>query len=377
MKKVSAIERYFQLFTWFRDAQFCAPQKALQVASSMAARCGALFIVLCVLGGTSSCNRIHSYQRHFLALDTEIDITVYSVSDAASILTDVQRAFTEYDALWSISNSSSDTWKINHRTGRTVSVSPRTIAIARFSQQACTESHGIFDITVAPLKYLYGLEAHQEQHHVPTAEELNRVRPLIGCQRFRILNDTTLELDDGITVDFGGIAKGFLLADIKERLKEQLARQGGSGFLINVGGDIYAWGKKPDHQPWKIGVRNPRGEAGDLTGALTTSGGAVFTSGDYERYFVKDGIRYHHIFNSSTLLPARFNRSATVIGDDPRVVDTGVKIAFCITAAQAIDYLRSHHLTGIVIDSTGKIWISQELRGQFEPADSSQLTEYR
>ena len=124
-------------------------------------------------------------------------------------------------------------------------------------------------------------------------------------------------------------------------------------------------------------MRNPRGEAGDLIGAITTSGGAVFTSGDYERYFEKDGIRYHHIFDSSTLLPSRFNRSATVIGGDPREVDTSVKIAFCMSAAEAIDYLRTRHLTGMVIDSAGKIWISRELRGQFEPVDSGQVLEYR
>jgi len=341
--------------------------------SALTVRCFVLLMALCALGGVTSCSRIHSYQRHFLALDTAIDITVYSKADASSVLTDVQRAFAEYDALWSISNPSSDTWKINHRKTSTVTVSPRTVAIARFSQQECSGSHGVFDVTVAPLKYLYGLEAHQEQHHVPTTDELNRVRPLIGCQRFRILNDTTLALDDGVTLDFGGVAKGFILADVKERLM----RFGGSGFLVNVGGDIYAWGAKPDRQPWKIGVRNPRGEAGDLIGAITTSGGAVFTSGDYERYFEKDGIRYHHIFDSSTLLPSRFNRSATVIGGDPRDVDTSVKIAFCMSAAEAIDYLRTRHLTGMVIDSAGKIWISRELRGQFEPVDSGQVLEYR
>ena len=364
---VPAIERRPILYASIGGLQFHAAQRASNPACSrlgaMTARCFVLLMALSAIGCAPSSSRIHSYQRHFLALDTEIDITVYSTADAASILGDVQRTFAEYEALWSISKPSSDTWKINHRTSPVVTVSPRTVEIARFSQQACMESHGLFDITVAPLKYLYGLEAHQEQHHVPTAKELNRVRPHVGCQRFRVLNDSTLALDSGVTLDFGGIAKGFILADVKERLM----RFGGSGFLINAGGDIYVWGEKPDRQPWKIGVRNPRGEADDLIGALETSGGSVFTSGDYERYFVKDGIRYHHIFNPTTLMPARFNSSATVIGGDPREADTSVKVAFCMTAEQAIDYLRSRHLAGIIVDSAGKIWISRELREQFEP----------
>jgi len=338
----------------------------------MTARCIVLLALFGATGCSPSRSRIHSWQRHFLALDTEIDITVYSAADPASILDEVQRTFANYDALWSISNPSSDTWKINHRTP-TVTVDPRTAAIARFSQQACTDSHGLFDITVAPLKYLYGLEAHQEQHRVPTAAELDRVRPLIGCQRFRVVNDTALALDNGVTLDFGGIAKGFILADVKDKL----ARSGVSGFLVNAGGDIYAWGEKPDRRPWKIGVRDPRGAAEDLIGALTTSGGAVFTSGDYERFFVKDGVRYHHIFDPATLMPARFNRSATVVGPDPKEVDTSVKIGFCMKADQAIEYLRGRHLTGIVVDSEGKIWISRELRGQFEAVDPSQSIEFR
>jgi FAD:protein FMN transferase len=334
-------------------------------------------IMLLALVGATGCGpsraRIHSYQRHFLALDTQIDMTVYSASDPASVLDTVQRAFAEYDALWSISNTSSDTWKINHRTTPTVTVDARTVEIARFSQQACSDSRGLFDITVAPLKYLYGLEAHQEQHRVPTATELQRLRPLIGCQKFRLVSGTTLQLDSGVTIDFGGIAKGFILTDVEDKL----VRSGASGFLVNVGGDIYAWGEKPDRKPWKIGVRNPRGEAEDLLGALTTSGGAVFTSGDYERFFIKDGIRYHHIFDPSTLRPASFNRSATVAGSDPKEVDASVKIAFCMKADHAIDYLRSRHLTGVLVDSAGKIWVSRELRGQFEAADSSQSLAYR
>ncbi len=354
--------------------------------TAMTARCILLLALVGVIGCSTSRGRIHSYQRHFLALDTQIDITVYSASDPTSILDGVQRTFSEYDALWSISNASSDTWKINHRSSPSVTVDPRTVEVARFAQQACTDSHGLFDITVAPLKYLYGLEAHQQQHRVPTAEELQRVKPLIGCQKFRAINGTTLALDPGVTLDFGGIAKGFILADVEDNLKQNLARSGLSGFLINAGGDIYAWGSKPDGKPWKIGVRDPRGEAGeageandqnDLIGALTTSGGAVFTSGDYERFFIKDGVRYHHIFDPSTLMPARFNRSATVAGPDPREVDTSVKIAFCTKADQAIDYLRSRHLTGIVVDSAGKTWVSRELRGQFEPVVSGQSLEYR
>lgn len=339
---------------------------------AIAAPCILLLALVCAIGCSPSRDRIRSYQRHFLALDTQIDVTVHSASDPASVLDGVQHAFSEYDTLWSISSASSDTWKINHRSGLTVTVDPRTVEIARFSQQACTDSNGLFDITVAPLKYLYGLEAHQEQHRVPTAAELEHVRPLIGCQRFRVLSNTTLSVDPGVTLDFGGIAKGFILANVKDLL----IRSGASGFLINAGGDIYAWGEKPDRTPWKIGIRNPRGEAEDLLGALQTSGGAVFTSGDYERFFIKDGIRYHHIFDPFTLMPASFNRSATVVGPDPREVDTSVKIAFCMKADQAIDYLRGRHMEGILVDSAGKVWISKELRGKFEAADTSQAIEY-
>jgi FAD:protein FMN transferase len=335
---------------------------------------GTLCIMLmCAVSCTHRRNSVREYQRHFIALDTAVDITVYSTADPAPILGEVQQSFAAFDSLISISNSDSDTWKINHRQGPTVSVSPLTVNAARFSLQECSASHGLFDITVAPLKYLYGLESHQEKHRIPTPEELDRIRSVIGCRHFRVLNDTQLSLDDGVTLDFGGIAKGFLMA----KVRDMLVRPEIKGFLINIGGDILVWGTKPKDQPWKIGVRDPRGEDGELIGALNASNSAVFTSGDYERYFVKDGVRYHHIFNPLTLLPARYNRSATVVGGDSAKVDTSVKSAFCMPARQAIDYLRVRHLSGIVVDSDGAVWVSRELRPQFESAVPASKLTYR
>jgi FAD:protein FMN transferase len=346
---------------------------AVKVPGHMAISCALMLVALCVSGCSFIGKSIHENQRHFLAMDTSVDITVYSVGDPQAALDAVQQTFTHYDALFSISNPASDIWKINHRTGSTVNVSPLTVDVARFASQECMATQGVFDVTVAPLKYLYGLEAHQEQHRVPEASELNRVRSVIGCQHYRVINDSALALDNGVTLDFGGIVKGFIMANVKDRL----IRAGVKGFLINVGGDIYVWGQKPKHQPWKIGVRDPRGESGDLIGALNVQNTSVFTSGDYERFFIKDGVRYHHIFDPTTLMPARYNRSATVVGADPLQVDASVKAAFCMPAERAIEYLRSRHLSGVLIDSSGAVWVSSELHGQFEMAVPSVTPAYR
>ena len=243
--------------------------------------------------------------------------------------------------------------------------------MARFCEIECDSSKGLFDITVAPLKYLYGLESHQTTHHIPANAELDNVRRSIGCGRFHTLGDSALLLDSGVMIDFGGIAKGYLLA----LAQDMFVRAGQRQFLINLGGDLIAWGDKPGGKPWNVGIQHPRIDS-SLIATLSVRSTCVFTSGDYERYFVDNGVRYHHIFDPRTCLPGRKNQSVTVVGRDPVVSDASVKVAFLLDAPDALGYLEKHALEGIIIDSTGKIWASAGLKNMLRPFQSVSV-EYR
>lgn len=318
----------------------------------------------------SGCSREKKYQRRIFALDTVIEATLYSKKDVSSLLDSLEKLIRRTDSSLSISNPTSDVWKINHRTDSVVHVNPVTINILRTCLTECDLSSNLFDVTVAPLKFLYGLESHQKTDRVPTQLELDSVRQYIGCNHLKIVNDSTLGIDRGVTIDFGGIAKGYLINQIKAFFK----KSGESVYLVNLGGDLIAYGLKPDGSTWNIGIQHPRNNTN--IAIIPVSNTCVFSSGDYERYFIKDGVRYHHLFDPGTGVPGRKNQSSTVIGKDPMIVDIAVKVAFLMDASDALDYLKSRNLLGVIIDSTGTMWASAQLKNVFQH-DSTVTVNYK
>ncbi len=331
--------------------------------------CSILAIVFLTVLITSCTEK--KYSQRFFALDTAIDVTYFSSNRGASLLKKLQQEIVKADSLLSISSKSSDIYRINHRSGNTVTINSVTMSILRFCIDSYQSSDSLFDITVSPLKFLYGLETHQEANRVPSKAELDSVRNFIGCFHLRIENDSTIYLDSGVTVDLGGIAKGYVVNRIKAFFTDARV----DDYLVNLGGDLIAWGEKPNKSMWRIGVQNPRPtDSMPLLATLPVKNTTVFSSGDYERFFIKDGVRYHHLFNPKTLKPERKNQHSTVVGDDPLKVDVSVKVAFLMDAPLGIDYLKKNNLQGLIVDSSGKIWASEGLRGVLEPAQGVTIT---
>ena len=332
-------------------------------------------VCLFLIGATVlSCGGIgkKAYKRHFFSLDTSIDVTLYASHNPSRVFDSIRAIIFGFDSLLSITDTSGDVWKINHRVGPRVRVHPATAAIISFCNAACDSSAGWFDITVGPLKYLYGLESHQRDRHIPSKGQLDSVCRIIGCGRVRVMGDSAVFLDSGTTVDLGGIAKGFLL----ERLKRYLSRAGQKDYLINLGGDLIAWGEKPGGKPWIVGVQHPR-KPEALLATLPVRSTCVFSSGDYERFFIENGVRYHHLFDPHTGIPCRKNQSSTVIGENSVDVDAQVKEAFFMDGPRALEFLRARHVQGIIVDSLGTVWISESLKNMVTITDSSADIRYK
>jgi FAD:protein FMN transferase len=310
--------------------------------------------------------------HRFFALDTVIDITLYSNARNARIQLDsLEQLVHSLDTLLSISQPKSEIFKINHSSDTMHRIVGAVKQILLSCRREWKLSDSLFDVTVEPLKYLYGLESHQEKHHVPSAGELAEAKTKIGFERIMFLDDSTMILPKGMHIDLGGIAKGYVL----EQARGFLLSRGYGSFMINLGGDLIVNGSKPHGKPWLIGIRDPRNEQ-LLASRLSVTGTAVFTSGDYERYFIENNKRYHHLFNPQTCLPGSHNRSATVVGEDLLVVDAAVKTAFLMPATQALAYLDSRGLRGLIIDSIGTAWASKGLKDILSP-DSSLFVQYQ
>ena len=174
----------------------------------------------------------------------------------------------------------------------------------------------------------------------------------------------------GIQIDLGGIIKGFAADKAVEILKQQGIKAG----IVAIAGDIKTFGIRPDGGLWKVGIQNPRQQTDkdEITATIAMTDMAISTSGDYERYFIIDGKRYHHILNPKTGYPADECRSVSIIAKDGSITDPFSTGIFILGAEKGIKLLEEMGIDGIIVDKNGKIHTTPNLRGKLEIIGDSQ-----
>ena len=162
-------------------------------------------------------------------------------------------------------------------------------------------SDGAFDITLGPIINLWDIGTDNER--LPKDEEIKAKLPLVGYDKINVSEaDSSIMLKEtGMAIDLGGVAKGFAADEVLKIYKKYDVDNG----LINLGSSsIYAVGKNKDNNKWTVGIKHPRsGDPNEYMGVIKLSNESLSTSGDYERFFIKDNKRYHHIMNPKTGYP--------------------------------------------------------------------------
>ncbi|MDP4091668.1 MAG: FAD:protein FMN transferase [Bacillota bacterium] len=256
-------------------------------------------------------------EKQAFKMDTTVSLKIYG-SDADEALDAAMKRIDEIEQMSSSTIDTSDVCKINQAAGKQyVKVHPEVVKMIKTAIKYSELTSGDFDITVGPLIKLWGIGTEKER--VPSDAEIKAVLPLIGYKNISINDaDCSVKLmKEGMSIDLGGIGKGFTNDEILKVIKPYNI----TGALINLGGSsILAYGKKPDGSLWSVGIQHPREERNQgFLGIIRMPEKALSTSGDYERYFIKDGKRYHHILNPFTGYPA----DAGVISDSI-VIDSSV-----------------------------------------------------
>ena len=195
---------------------------------------------------------------------------------------------------------------------------PLVRAVLADAVRAAARTGGAFDPTILPVVRLWDFDDAGGQHRdgLPAAGELAAAVGLVDYTAIGVTG--ALSLAPGRQVDLGGIGKGAVV----DLIAGHLAERGVERFLVEAGGDLLVAGLKPGERRWRIAVQHPRGDELPLAVLAIGAAGqrrAVVTSGDYERYVVVDGVRYHHILDPATGLPARASVSVTVIA--PRAAE--------------------------------------------------------
>jgi FAD:protein FMN transferase len=263
-------------------------------------------------------DRKHHFQDQ--SMGTLIDITLWT-DDAAGAKAAADAAFGEFrrlDTLMSNWVETSDVSRINASAGsRAVTVSDETLRVVSLSQKIARKTGGAFDITVGAYRGLWKFDEDLDGT-LPEPSEVEARRRLTGYRDLLLdPKHHTIKLRrKGMAITLGGIAKGYAV----DRAAAILRDRGLKNFIVQAGGDLFVSGTKGP-QKWRVGIRDPRG-ARDATFALTELEDRTFsTAGDYERGFVKDGVRYHHILDPKTGYPTRACRSVTVIAKDALTAD--------------------------------------------------------
>lgn len=269
----------------------------------------------------------------------------------------------EINAEFDTNLATSDISQINAAAGdHAVPVHSDVVSVLRRALSYAELSGGLFDPTVGPIVKLWAIGT--DEAHVPNQRYIRAALPLVDWRSVVIDGETVFLEKEGMSLDLGAIVKGFAA----DELKAMLSARGVSKAIIDLGGNIYVYGKKLDDEPWYVGIKNPENESGDPALVIQLSECGVVTSGVYERFFVQNGKRYHHLIDTKTGYPLETSLlSATVICQSCIDADALSTLVFLLGVDAGIELIsRMNGVAAVFIDDNLEVTASESLKGLIE-----------
>ncbi|PIP67945.1 MAG: hypothetical protein CO035_03575 [Candidatus Omnitrophica bacterium CG_4_9_14_0_2_um_filter_42_8] len=314
-----------------------------------------IIVIFAALWAVRSYNerRFHVEKETRFMMDTYV--TIYAVGPKAVTLKAINLALNrmqEIDTKFNSLNSKSPVYAFNH-TLEPIS-DKEIIGLIQIALNVSETSGGAFDISIAPLAELWGF--YNKDYYLPAPQEIKDCLANVGYQHLSLDKGKLSKDNMAVRIDLGGVAKGYAISEATKVLKSN----GVASALIDAGGDVYGLGRKGS-KLWRIGIKDPRGEG--ILGYVEVEDMAVMGSGDYERFFIKDGRRYHHIFDPKTGYPTQGVQSVILIYNDPVVAQAWTKIPFIMGPEKGLKRLEKiPDMEVIIITESGKILYSSGLK---------------
>lgn len=323
----------------------------------------ALFCLFAILFSSCSTDNRSVYRQSKALMDTYVTVTVVSDSKdkAEKAVKDAFSAIERFGALINFFSDKSELSEINRNAGiRPVKVSALTLDVVEKGLYVAARSGGAFDPTIGP-------EVHMWDFHKkikPPDADIRKNLPLVNYRNVALDRDesTVFLKKKGMMLDLGGIAKGYG-ADLAV---EVLRRHGIRDGIVAVAGDIKTFGLKPDGSSWNVGIENPRQKdaSDEILATVRLSDKAISTSGDYQRYFISGGRRYHHLLDPRTGYPAMSCRSVSVIADKAVFTDAFATAVFILGPEKGMKLLKELGMDGVIVDAGGNIQTTPGLKGK-------------
>ena len=317
------------------------------------------FILLIFPFVLCGCRNLQKSSLSFQAMNTFVSVQTFG-ENSKNVNQKIKARLSELELLFSTTDSSSEIYKLNHSSEK-IQVSSETYTLLSYSVKMAEIFNGHFNPALFPVIREWGFTTGN--YHVPSQEKINFLLKKTDFSQIQFFDDNFVQLQDSMSVDFGSVAKGFASDEIVKILSENNILSA----LIDFGGNIIAFGEKPDSSFWRIGIKNPFG--GEVSLAVKVKNQMVITSGGYERFFTDENQKkYIHIFDGKTGFPVENEiESVTIICENGLYADTLSTALFIIGSENAVSFWRERKdFQMIILQKDGSILYTSPLESQIE-----------
>lgn len=326
----------------------------------------------------NGCGRIYEHGRQIVyankevsqsvfAMDTYMTVTAYGANAKQAVIASIEE-INRLDALLSTGNEKSEVSILNQNHGG--KLTKDTACLWKKSYEIFSATGGAFDVTIYPVMKAWGFAGGEKQ--IPSVDLLDQLLQKVDSENVRYdEQQESIDLPNGVELDFGGIAKGYTSESVIQVMRET----GVQSAMVNLGGNVQLLGEKPDGSKFKVAVKNPKND-GTYLGILAVSDKAVITSGGYERFFEENDQIYHHIIDPKTGYPAdKGLSSVTIVSDDAALADGLSTSLFIMGTDEAISFWKKHsdEFEAVLCTTEGKIIVTEGLEDCFQTEYSVQI----
>jgi len=334
-----------------------------------------LLIAYCLPLFSGCTKQDQMYKESRVLMDTYCTITVVSPSKEKARAA-IDAGYAEIEKLDTYLNNfspDSEISAVSRSSGAgPVKVSEETLDLVKKTIGVSADTGGAFDPTIAPVLKLWKFSGRPADPTLPSLHAVKNALKLVDYRKIKVSGESSqIYLEDtGMELDLGGIAKGYAA----DRAVEAIKAKGIKAALVAIAGDIRGYGLNTNGNAWKVGIQDPRPENEksdkpweDVFATISLKDRAISTAGDYQRFFIQDGKRYHHIIDPATGYPSDSGLiSVSVIAPEGHVAD-GIDTAILILGAEkGMKLLESKGIDGVLVTADKKVIVTKNLAGNIE-----------
>lgn len=298
-------------------------------------------------------------------IGTYITLSIYADHEVPNeVFDDLFGLIDRYEYMISKNIETSEVSAVNENAGKgPVKVSDAIAEMVLLGSAYSKDSNGLFDLSIGSLVDLWGIGT--KEAHVPEMAEIEASMATVNYTKIKLdeQNQTIFLEEEGMVLDLGAIAKGY----IADRVKDMILEKGYTSAIVNLGGNVLTVGNKPNSDSWAIGVRDPRSDATTEMGILYLEDNSIVSSGVYERYFVEGDIRFHHIINPKTGFPEQNDMmSISIVSNSSVEGDALSTSVFLMGLEKGLSYIESKEgVEAVFIMQDLSVYISSGLKDKF------------